>query len=193
MATSRMVLRRYAQALLELASKAGAVERVQRDLSSLAAKIRADESLALKLESPRVTRAQKRELLATALGAGQRDLVRSTVLLLVDKGRAALVPELAEVFDEAAREAAGEARAQVTSAAPLEPALRDRLVERLSAASGHKITLEERVDAELLGGLRVVIGSRMFDGSVKRRLEELRARLLKAPLATTATTDSREA
>jgi F-type H+-transporting ATPase subunit delta len=193
MATSRMVLRRYAQALLELASKAGAVERVQRDLSSLAAKIRADESLALKLESPRVTRAQKRELLATALGAGQRDLVRSTVLLLVDKGRAALVPELAEVFDEAAREAAGEARAQVTSAAPLEPALRDRLVERLSAASGRKITLEERVDAELLGGLRVVIGSRMFDGSVKRRLEELRARLLKAPLATTATTDSREA
>ncbi|HZJ72742.1 MAG TPA: F0F1 ATP synthase subunit delta, partial [Planctomycetota bacterium] len=63
MATSRMVLRRYAQALLELASKAGAVERVQRDLSSLAAKIRADESLALKLESPRVTRAQKRERL----------------------------------------------------------------------------------------------------------------------------------
>lgn len=187
-----MVLRRYAQALLELATTAGAVERVQRDLNALAAKIQADETLALKLESPRVTRAQKRELLANALGAGQRDLVRSTVLLLVDKGRASLVPELASVFDEAAREAAGQAKAQVTSATPLEPALRDKLVERLSAASGLKITLEERVDAELLGGLRVVIGSRMIDGSVKRRLEELRARLLKAPLAVTATTESRE-
>ena len=41
------------------------------------------------------------------------------------------------------------------------------------------------MDAELLGGLRVVIGSSMIDGSVKRRLEELRARLLKVPLATT--------
>lgn len=188
-----MILRRYAQALLELATTAGAVERVQRDLSALAAKIRADERLARQLESPRVTRAQKRELLAAALGAGKRDLVRSTVLLLVDKGRAALVPELAEVFEEAAREAAGQAVAQVTSAAPLEPALRASLIERLSAASGRTITLEERVDAELLGGLRVVIGSSMIDGSVKRRLEELRARLLRAPLTMTATTESREA
>jgi len=180
-----MILRRYAQALLQLATTAGAVERVQRDLSALAAKIRADEGLARRLASPRVTRAQKRELLATALGAGKRDLVRSTVLLLVDKGRAALVPELAEVFEDAAREAAGQAVAQVTSAVPLEPALRASLIERLSATSGRTITLEERVDAELLGGLRVVIGSSMIDGSVKRRLEELRARLLKVPLATT--------
>ena len=180
-----MILRRYAQALLDLAGKAGAVERVQRDLNALAARIRAEGELHARLTSPRVTRAQKRDLLSSALGAGKRDLVRSTVLLLVDKGRAALVPELAEVFDEAAREAAGQAVAHVTSAAPLDDALRARLVERLGAVSGRTITLEERVDPELLGGLRVVIGSNMIDGSVKRRLEELRARLLKAPLAAT--------
>jgi F-type H+-transporting ATPase subunit delta len=177
-----MVLRRYAVALLELASKAGAVDRVQRDLSALAETIASQEGLAEHLASPRVTRAQKAKLLSAALGAGKRDLVRSTVLLLVDKGRAGLVPELASVFDEAAREASGQAVAQVTSAVPLDAELRGRLIERLCAVSGRKITVEERVDAELLGGLRVLIGSRMIDGSVKRRLDELRVRLLAAPV-----------
>lgn len=177
-----MILRRYARALLELASKAGAVERVQRDLSALAVTIATQEGLAEHLASPRVTRAQKATLLSAALGAGKRDLVRCTVLLLVDKGRAGLVPELAQVFEEAAREAAGKAVAQVTSAVPLDPALRGRLVERLGAVSGRTIILEERVDAELLGGLRVVIGSHMIDGSVRRRLDELRARLLAVPV-----------
>ena len=177
-----MVLRRYAQALLDLAGEAKAVEQVRKDLAGFAAAIGQTEGLAASLASPRVTREQKRALVTSALGPGRHDLVRRTVLLLVDKGRAGLLPELASVFEEAAMEAEGRSVATVTSAVPLDASLRGRLAEQLSATSGLKITLEERVDAELLGGLRVVIGSRMIDGSVKRRLEELRARLLRAPM-----------
>lgn len=177
-----MILRRYARALLELAQKAGAVERVQGDLATLAGAIGAQAGLQDSLASPRVTRAQKRALLTATLGEGRHDLVRRTVMLLVDKGRAGLVVELSKVFEAAAMEAAGQAVAQVTSATPLDPGLRGRLIESLGASSGRTVTLEESVDAELLGGLRVRIGSRMIDGSVKRRLDELRARLLKVPV-----------
>lgn len=177
-----MILRRYAEALLALAQQARAVEAVQRDLDGLGASIAQQAGLVQRLASPRLTRANKRELLLAVLGAGRHDLVRRTVLLLVDKGRAELVPELAAVFDAAAKEAAGHTTAHVTSATPLDAEVRSRLVERLAARTGRKITLDEHVDAELLGGLRVVIGSRMIDGSVKRRLDELRARLLRVPV-----------
>ncbi|HZL98798.1 MAG TPA: ATP synthase F1 subunit delta [Planctomycetota bacterium] len=183
MATGTLVLGRYAAALLALASQAQAVERVRSDLGALSAAIAADGRLTAALASPRVTREQKRRLVQAALGGTAHDLVRRTALLLVDKGRAGLLAQFGGVFDEAAREAEGLAVARVVSAAPLDASVRQALVERLGALSGRTVSLEERVDAELLGGLRVVIGSQMIDGSVARRLDELRARLLQAPVA----------
>jgi len=183
MATGGLILGRYAAALLALASEAGVIDRVGAELGSLSSAIAADGKLAAALASPQVTRRQKRELVLAALGARPHDLVRRAALLLVDKGRAGLLAQFGPVFEQQAREAEGLSVAKVYSAAPLEPGLRDALARRLATLSGRKIILEERVDAELLGGLRVVIGSQMIDGSLRRRLDELRARLLQAPVA----------
>jgi F-type H+-transporting ATPase subunit delta len=186
MASSRLVLLRYANALHELASAAGQVDAVASGLDTLTEKIGSDEQLGRQLASPRLTRDRKRGVLVALLGEGSHDLVRRTVLLLADKGRAGSVAELAEVYRDVAMEAAGKLTARVQSAMPLDDEMRSRLVRELEALTAKTVTLEETVAEDLMGGLRIVLGSRMIDGSLKRRLEKMRERLMDVPLAATA-------
>lgn len=187
MASSRLILLRYAKALHELASEAGAVDAVTAGLADLTESINSDEQIGRMLASPRLARERKRGLLLALLGVGSHDLVRRTVLLLADKGRAGAVTELAAVFETVAMEAAGRVVARVESAAPLDDELRSRLLRELEALTGKTVTLDETVVQSLLGGFRVVLGSRMIDGSLKRRLERMNETLLDVPLALPAT------
>jgi F-type H+-transporting ATPase subunit delta len=186
MASARLVLQRYAHALHALAQEGGAADQVGRDLAGLTADIASHAGLAARLASPRLTRGQKRSLFAALLQQGRHDLVRRTVNLLVDKGRAGAVADLSAVYEEVSMAAAGRIVAQVTSAAPLDDALRARLERELSVLSGQQVTLQEALDDKLLGGMRIVLGSRMIDGSLARRLEGLRRRMLAAPLGSVA-------
>lgn len=181
MAGANQVLLRYATALHELAARAGAVERVGADLQGLARELAAQPPLARALANPRLSREDKRTLLKALLG-GAHDLLRRTVMLLVDKGRAAQVPALPAAWEEVALEASGRAIARVTSAAPLDDATRSALVAQLQRVTGKGIVLQESVDPALLGGARVLVGSHLIDGSVQARLDALRNRLLAAPL-----------
>ncbi|MHC5212485.1 MAG: ATP synthase F1 subunit delta [Planctomycetota bacterium] len=186
MASARLVLHRYAHALHALAHEAGVAEQVGQDLATLTRDIAAHEGLAARLASPRLTREQKRSLFAALLQQGRHDLVRRTVNLLVDKGRASAVSGLAAVYEEVLMAASGRIVAKVTSATALDDELRTRLVAELTALSGKQVTLEETLDEGLLGGLRIVLGSRMIDGSLSHRLDALRQRLMAAPLGSVA-------
>lgn len=182
MASGNLVIQRYATALHELASAAGAVERVQADLVALTARITADPAMVHRLASPRLTRGAKRVLLHALLEPGGNDLVRRTVLLLTDKGRAAAVAELAEAFSRVAMAAAGRAVGYVATPAPLDEPTRQALARQLGALTGLSVTLKEQLEPELIAGVRVVVGSHMIDGTVATRLERIREALLAVPL-----------
>lgn len=186
MAGSAHVLQRYARALHELAHAAGggAVEQVGKDLHALLAVLAADPEARRRLQTPRLPREAKREVLRHALPQGSHDLLRRTLMLLIDKGRAGELEGLGAAWDEVALAASGRAVAQVTSATPLDAATRERLTGQLARLTGKTIQLKESVDPALLGGARILVGSRMLDGTVHARLEALRARLLAAPLPT---------
>jgi len=182
MASARLVLQRYAVALYQLAHEHGTTEQVEAELMDLDAMLAADVGLREHLANPRLGRDVKHRILLQLMGARVSDLLRRTVLLLVDKGRAGLLPEFAEAFNEVAMKASGREVAQVTSAVPLDEAGRRALRERLERLTGKRITLSEAVDGSLLGGLRVVLGSRMIDGSLRRRLQDIEQKMLRAPL-----------
>jgi F-type H+-transporting ATPase subunit delta len=182
MAGAAHVLQRYARALHELAEKAGAVQQVGKDLHAFLDVLAADPEARRRLQTPRLPREAKREVLRHALPQGSHDLLRRTLMLLVDKGRAGQVAELGAAWDEVALSASGRAVAQVTSAAPLDEATRQRLTAQLARLTGKTIQLQEAVDPALLAGARILVGSRMLDGTVHARLEALRARLMAAPL-----------
>ncbi len=185
MAGETQVPARYARALHELAAAAGAAETVGADLHALLGRLHESPEARRALASPRLARERKRELLASLLPEGSHDLLRRALLLMVDKGRGEAITGLGAAWEEIALSAAGRAVARVTSAAPLDDATQARLVEQLARLTGKTIGLDLTVDPALLGGARILVGSRMLDGSVAARLAAMRDRLMAAPLPAT--------
>lgn len=183
MASAELIVHRYASGLYALSGDAGLHEQVEVQLAELNDMLADNDELRSQLANPRVGRGAKQAVLLALMGDTVCDVLRCTVLLMTDKGRAGLLPLLRDAYEGIAMEAEGRAIATVQSAAALDDPTRAQLVSHLSSLTGKQITLEESVEPSLLGGLRVIIGSRMIDGSLKRRLEMLQQRMLSAPLA----------
>lgn len=182
MASAEVIVHRYAQALHALAGEAGLREQVEVQLVALHEVLSANPDVPRQLANPRVGRSAKEAVLTALLGPAVCDVLRSTVLLMNAKGRSGLLTLLRGAYEGIAMAAEGRVVARVVSAAPLDAATRSALASQLAAATGQRVTLDESVDASLLGGLAVTIGSRRIDGSLKRRLDLLQQRMLAAPL-----------
>lgn len=175
----RSVARRYAAALMDVARKAGSEERAGEDLAELARTISGHRELVNVLASPTVPAAVKRDILASlmsATGVGSEE-VRRVVIMLADRERLGLLPELAEAFADRLLDAKKIVRADVVTAVPLSPSGRAALAEALGRATGKAVTMTERVDPAIVGGVVARVGTFVYDGSVTRQLERLREQL----------------
>jgi F-type H+-transporting ATPase subunit delta len=180
--TERTIARRWVRALFELALEAEEAERVQDDLRHLAERLAADGAARAKLADPRTGKRAKSEAAEKLLPAAARPLSRDFVAMAVARGREEILPIAHEEFAAMGRDQRGEALAEVVSAAPLDADAKTALLSRLEDLTRRKITLQERVDAGLIGGLRVRVGSMLLDGSVKRRLAGMRDELRRVAL-----------
>jgi F-type H+-transporting ATPase subunit delta len=173
--------RRYARALLELASEHKELERVGRDLNELSAMWEASPELRELFSNPQFGLAARKGVLTELLTrAAVSPLVRNAALYLTDHNRVAALPEIARAFTELAEQAQGTLRAEFTSAAPLSDAYCAQLQKTLEAATGKKVHVERKVDAGLIAGVVTRLGDRVFDGSVRTRLTELKEALTSA-------------
>lgn len=176
MASSRA--RRYARALAEVAVQEGRETRVQEDLDSFGAALEASPELVETLMSPAVPFAPKRRIVEEL--AGRLSLVEITVnfiLVLLEYGRIEEYGEYVEAFRDAMDQRAGVVRGVVTSARGLDSKVRSRLEEALSEISRARVRLSYEEDESLIGGLRVQVGSVIYDGSIRTQLEEVRRRI----------------
>lgn len=177
------IARRYARALFEVGTTAGDYQKVGQQLVELADVYRGSAELRQALENPVFKPAEKRAILERVLerllGAGQpgRPLYR-LALLLLDRGRIALLPSIARAYQILADERAGQVRGKVTSATPLSPADLDRVRRALEQRTRLKVLLEATVDPDLIGGLVARVGDLVLDGSVRTQLDEMRRRLI---------------
>ncbi len=180
--TERTIARRYVRALFELALEQGAADAVLQDLERLLQKLASEPALLATLLDPRVELAAKRGVADRLLPATAQPLTRDFLHFLLDRRRERVLPLSAEEFAGLLREQRGEAVAEVVSAAPLDATARADLIARLGELTRKKITLQETVDATLLGGVRVKVGSMLLDGSARRRLAGMRDDLLRVAL-----------
>jgi F-type H+-transporting ATPase subunit delta len=180
--TSRAAASRYARALFDVARKEADVQRVGRELSAFAGLVAGNEVLARTLSNPAIPAPRKRGVVEQLLArAGQLSPVISKLLLLLaERDRLALLPELASAYETRLMESAQVVRAQITTAVPLPADRADVLQQGLARATGRQVQIETRVDPSIIGGAVARIGSTIYDGSVTTQLQKVRERLTAA-------------
>ena len=166
---------RYASALFELADNAKSLDQVAQDLTSFRKMANESHELSRLLASPVIGRdLQSKALLAVLDAAGIKGLTRSFVGTVAANGRARELIAMATAFLAELASRRGETTASVTSAVPLSPQQLQQLSDSLrSVLGGAKVSIDARVEPEILGGLVVKVGSRLFDSSIRSKLQRL--------------------
>jgi len=168
----------YANALADIALEQGAAEPAARQLDSFGAAYAQSAELRTFLASPAVSVEAKHgvlEKIAKRLGASK--IIRNFLFVIADHRRTQLIPGIIATFQQVIRQRQGVAEAEVSSAVELSPAQKKELAATLARLTGKKIEPKYALDPALLGGAVVRIGDTIYDGSLRSRLNEMRARL----------------
>ena len=176
MARRETAARRYAEAAFQIGRADGTLDGWERDLAAVAELLTHAELRRL-IEHPVVPFAAKERLLRSVAGDGVGAEPLSLVLLMIRRGRPRAIGRMVAYFGELLRRERGIVLAEVRTALPLEDAQRASVEERLGELTGEQVEMNEVVDESLIGGIAVRIGDRLYDASVRNRLERLRARL----------------
>jgi F-type H+-transporting ATPase subunit delta len=175
-ATARLA-RVYAEALM--AAAGSQAEAVGEDLDALVADVLTRHPNAERfLSSGAVNRKTKASVLQDAFGGNVSEVIRNFLGVLNQNNRLGLLRPVAAAYHNLLDEAAGRVRVKVTSAVPLTDAQLDRLKQTLAGRLDAEPVLDARTDPDLLGGLVVQVGDRVYDTSVRTRLDSLRIHLL---------------
>ena len=170
---------RYALALLGLAddrraTDPGALDRIAADLERVLELWQQDAGFQGFLADPRLAaREQMRGAFPVLERIGVGMEVRNLVGVMITNRRLGKLPEVAAAFGAKLAERRGQQIVTVTTAHSLNDTQRAQLVARLTEAGYSGIRLSERLDPTVLGGLVVRIGSRLYDNSIKSKLQRL--------------------
>lgn len=181
---AEIIARNYAETLAALAERQGpaALEQFGAALDDLAAMLQGDARMRQFLETPRVRPEQKKDALRQALAGRAPEMFVRFVMVLVDKRRQSLLPEIAQAYRDLVDQRMGRARVDVTISHPPDAALQAEIQRALEAQLGRTVTATYRVDPELLGGMVLRLGDEILDGSVRSRASGLRRRLMESTM-----------
>jgi len=168
--------RRYAEAAFQIGVADGTLSAWERDMATIGATMRHPELRRL-LQHPAIPFAEKERVLRRVMGRGVAAPAVNLVLLMARRGRPRAIEPMIAHFTELLRLHRGVALADVRTALPLDDSQRADIAARLRSLTGAEIEMNETVDPDLIGGIAVRIGDRLYDASVRSRLERLRARL----------------
>jgi F-type H+-transporting ATPase subunit delta len=172
------IARNYAEALLALARKANDLPGWGAMIADVAAAMENDVTLRRFLQSPRVDAAQKNEILGKAFQDRMPRLFVRFLQALVHNRRHMLIPQISIEYATLVDVVEGRVHARVTVAKAPTDSERDAMTAQLSRALGKTVIPHLAVDPSILGGVVVRIGDTVMDGSVRKRLNTLRSRLV---------------
>lgn len=170
----------YAEAIVKVARAEEALERVSDELFQFARALERHTELRDRLTDPSVDVIDKLGITSELLAGRAHPQTAAAMLYVIQAGRARLLGEIADQVVEQAAASRGRAVAEVRVVAPLDDDRRRRLAQAIERATGKKIDMKVIVDPNLIGGVSVRVGDTVIDGSVARRLEELKTRLVGA-------------
>jgi len=165
----------YAEALLRVAQAEGVEQRVEDELFKVARAFEGSDDLRSTLTDPLIPIERRAGVVEELLARRAHPLTTAMTEFIVSAGRARDLPAIVDEFVAKAAEGRAEAVAEVRSAYPLDAERQAQLAKALSRATGKRVTVKVIIDPAVLGGVVARVGDTVIDGSVRRRLEQLRS------------------
>jgi F-type H+-transporting ATPase subunit delta len=178
--TNAATLESYAQALLELADARGSVDQTAEDVAGIAQVIENDATFAQYVSDPSVGDTQRDALIDRVFAGRTSDLLVAYLKLVNAKGRLGDFPGIARAFKALLDERAGNITVDVTVAQALSPDALEGVRQQLSGKLNKNVSVNQKVDDSIIGGVILKIGDSLIDGSVKAQLEAMKRRLMAA-------------
>lgn len=169
---------RYAIALFEIAEKYGQTEKIEQDLQTVKQVFLQVKEMGRFLQTPNIPADVKKNTVKQVF-PDLSQYALNTLFLLIDKRQIGNLLPMIEKYHELRNEKRGIAEAKVFSARPLTgeeaKAVSEFFAKKLRK---NELTIENIVDTDLLGGIKVQVGNRIFDGSLKGKLDRLKRELI---------------
>lgn len=178
MAELATIARPYAEAVFRLAKEDNALAAWSEKLSFIAA-VYQDPQMQAAIGNPKVAANDVERLMLAVCGERIDAAARNLIQLLVRNRRLTVLPQICEQFEKLKVEDEGKLDAKISSAYPLDDAQRNRLVNLLTSRFKRKINATIAVDPELIGGIKVEVGDKVWDASVRGRLQIMAVTLSK--------------
>ena len=168
----------YANALADVALEQGAAEPVLKQLNDFGTTFEGSAELRNFFSSPAVTREDKHAVIEKIISRMRASkILRNFLFVIADRQRMHALPEIVAAFQEVIRQRQGIAEAEISSAMELSTAQKKEFQKTLEQLTGKRVEPKYSLDPALLGGAIVRIGDTIYDGSLRSRLDGLRARL----------------
>lgn len=164
----------YADALFAVARAEGNLREVEDELFRFARVLDGSDELRAKLADPHIPAAVRVQIVEDLLGGKAQPSTVGLVSMVVGNGRARELPAIVDSMVAKSAASADKEVAEVRSAVPLTDDQRSRLAAALSQSTGKQVEVKVVVDPSIQGGVIAQIGDTVIDGSVRRRLEQLR-------------------
>ncbi len=169
---------KYGRALLDAVAELRREEETLKELTQFQQLLSGHAELCDTLENPALPFSAKRNIVeAIAERLPLSKPVRNFLLVVLENGRMAQFPKLLEGYQQVWDQRRGLLRGRVESAKGLEKVVRDKLEAAIGHLSGHEVKLDYQADPSLIGGLKLQVGSTIFDGSIRTQLKEIERRL----------------
>ncbi|MCV9929726.1 ATP synthase F1 subunit delta [Flavobacterium sp. LS1R49] len=175
MASTRAAIR-YAKAILDLANSKGVAEAVNNDMESIASTIDANAELSTFIQNP-TTKVEVKEKALLEVFANVNGVTQGLFHLLYENKRFEILDAIAVEYSKLFDESNGVEVAQVTTAIPMDAALEAIVLAKIATLSDKKITIENIVDASIIGGFILRIGDKQYNASIANRLQVLKREL----------------
>jgi F-type H+-transporting ATPase subunit delta len=170
--------RQYAKALFDSCQEQHLVERVEVDLKTMNNELNTESEIRSILMHPEIPIEEKRSVLKELMPEGLSSESVAFLYLLLEHRLLDLLPEISQIFARMRLESFGILKAVVETTHSLTSASKEQLITALAFATGREIILEEKLNSNLIGGVRVHVGDRILDASIVGRLNRLKEKIL---------------
>ena len=171
-----IIIQKYTRALFEIADENGVLEDVQKGLQRIDSTFKSLPELEEYLTSPQIDWKLKSEIVVN-LSKGLSEYIVNFTKVVLEKERQIILPQVPEHFQRMLDLRAKRSKAVLTTVVPASEDVKKQLQNKLKQIFGEEFVLENEIDPDIIGGMKVRMGYTVIDGTIKRKLEEL-SRLL---------------